>query len=71
VGGSVVYFKDNTWECSIDPDDAFNQARDSTVVATNIINIDTFNPPPTGIPVSQPPRQIRILPLWGLAYVDQ
>lgn len=69
IGGSIVYFKDNTWECSIAADDAFNQARDSTVVATNIINIDEFNPPP-GAPVSQPARRMPIVPRWGLAFVE-
>lgn len=43
IGGSVVYLKDNVWECTVGEDDAFNQSRDSTTVATNIIPIDTAN----------------------------
>jgi hypothetical protein len=46
VGGSVVYFKDNSWECLISADDAFSQARDSTKIATNIINIGIYDRPP-------------------------
>ena len=70
IGGSVVYFKDNTWECTIGPDDAFNQARDSTIVGTNIINIDAYNPAP-GVPVvATPSKKPRVLPRWGLEYVE-
>ncbi len=49
IGGSVVYFKGNSWECSVDADDAFSEARDSTIVATNIININEYAYPP-GMP---------------------
>ncbi|MBI4791019.1 MAG: hypothetical protein HY782_28650 [Chloroflexi bacterium] len=70
IGGSVVYFKDNTWECSISPQDAFNQARDSTIVGTNIINIDEYNPAP-GVPVvAMPSKRAPVSPRWGLAYVE-
>lgn len=41
IGGSIVYFQNNTWQCSVSADDAFNQARDSTIVATNIINTES------------------------------
>lgn len=40
IGGSIAYFANNTWECRITEDDAFNQSRDSTTVATNIIRLD-------------------------------
>ena len=46
VGGSVVSFQNNRWECQIGADDAFNQSRDSTVVGTNIINLDAFGQVP-------------------------
>ncbi len=49
VGGSIVFFQANRWQCSIDPDDAFNQARDSTIVATNIINLDAPGVPPSAL----------------------
>lgn len=42
VGGSVVFFANNVWECTINEDDAFNQSRDSTTVATNIIRLDNY-----------------------------
>jgi len=42
VGGSVVFFANNIWECSFDEDTAFNQSRDSTTVATNIIRLDHY-----------------------------
>ncbi|MBI5305400.1 MAG: right-handed parallel beta-helix repeat-containing protein [Chloroflexi bacterium] len=42
IGGSVVMVQNNLWQCTIDPDKAFNESRDSTVVATNVINIDAF-----------------------------
>lgn len=42
VGGSVVFFANNTWECAVNEDDAFNQSRDSTTVATNIIRLDHY-----------------------------
>ena len=40
IGGSVAYFANNTWECKVSEDDAFNQSRDSTTVPTNIIRLD-------------------------------
>ena len=40
VGGSVVFFANNVWECSMSEDTAFNQSRDSTTIATNIIRLD-------------------------------
>ncbi len=49
VGGSIVFFQNNRWQCNIDPDDAFNQARDSTIVATNIINLDVAGVPPSAL----------------------
>ncbi len=57
VGGSIVFFQNNQWQCSIDPDDAFNQARDSTIVATNIINLDVAGVPPSALlpPATNPP----------------
>ncbi len=42
IGGSVVFFANNVWECAISEDDAFNRSRDSTVVATNIIRLDYY-----------------------------
>lgn len=58
IGGSVVYFKGNTWQCSISADDAFDQARDSTVIATNIINVTASTPLPAirgqEIPIHEP-----------------
>ena len=42
LGGSVVMAQNNSWQCSISADKAFNESRDSTVVATNIINLDAF-----------------------------
>jgi hypothetical protein len=47
IGGSVVYFKNNAWQCEISPQEAFEQARDSTTVGTNIINLETFIAFPT------------------------
>lgn len=47
VGGSVVYFKNNRWECNIDADKAYEQARGSTTVATNILGLESFVEPPT------------------------
>jgi hypothetical protein len=47
IGGSIVYFQNNRWECAVSVDDAFNQARDSTIVATNIMNIDAAGYPPS------------------------
>jgi hypothetical protein len=49
VGGSIVFFQNNQWQCNIDPDDAFNQSRDSTIVATNIINLDVAGVPPSAL----------------------
>ena len=72
VGGSVVFFANNIWECAIGEDDAFNQSRDSTTVATNIIRLDNYlgalNAPridtqPTDTPSSTPPTPS--LP-WGV-----
>jgi hypothetical protein len=40
IGGSIAYFANNIWECRVSEDDAFNQSRDSTTVATNIIRLD-------------------------------
>jgi hypothetical protein len=42
IGGSVAYFANNTWECAINEEDAFNQSRNSTTVATNIIRMDNY-----------------------------
>jgi hypothetical protein len=42
IGGSVVYFANNTWECANSEDTSFNQSRDSTTVATNIIRMDNY-----------------------------
>jgi hypothetical protein len=47
IGGSVVYSKNNTWECTIDANDAFEQARDSTTVGTNLIHLETYTVYPT------------------------
>lgn len=46
LGGSVVMAQKNLWQCTIDADTAFNQSRDSTLVATNIINLDAFGAVP-------------------------
>jgi hypothetical protein len=79
VGGSIVFFQNNRWQCSIDPDDAFNQSRDSTIVATNIINLDVAGVPPSALlppatkappapKQSTPTLQGTALPLgWGAA----
>ncbi len=40
IGGSIAYFANNIWECRVTEDDAFNQSRDSTTIATNIIRLD-------------------------------
>ncbi len=40
IGGSIAYFANNAWECRVSEDDAFNQSRDSTTIATNIIRLD-------------------------------
>ncbi len=69
IGGSVVYFKDNTWECAIAADTAFIQARDSTVVGTNIINVNQFNIPPGMPTIAAPTGRLKVLPDWGLEYV--
>ena len=42
IGGSVAFFANNVWECSISENDAFNQSRDSTIVPTNIIRLDNY-----------------------------
>jgi hypothetical protein len=42
IGGSIAYFANNIWECRVSEDDAFNQSRDSTTVATNIIRLDNI-----------------------------
>jgi hypothetical protein len=46
LGGSVVIAQNNMWQCAINADTAFNQSRDSTVSATNIINLDAFGAAP-------------------------
>ncbi len=40
IGGSIAFFANNIWECNVSEDSAFNQSRDSTTVATNIIRLD-------------------------------
>ena len=42
LAGSISYFQNNRWECTVSADAAFNQSRDSTIVATNIINLDAI-----------------------------
>ena len=63
IGGSVAYFANNVWECTVSEDEAFNQSRNSTTVATNIIRMDNYlgiinapqiNITPEGIDVSLP-----------------
>ncbi len=71
VGGSIVYFQNNRWECAINPEDAFNQSRDSTIVATNIINLDVPGLPPAvaALTVTPPPLATRVKLGW--AFVSQ
>ena len=42
LGGSISYFQNNRWECTVDANTAFNQSRDSTIIPTNIINLDAI-----------------------------
>jgi hypothetical protein len=46
VGGSVINFQANRWECKVNDADAFNKSRDSTVVGTMITNLDAFGQTP-------------------------
>ncbi len=52
IGGSVVSFQNNKWQCTISANEAFEQSRNSTVVATNILNLDAFGP----VPIAPLPR---------------
>jgi hypothetical protein len=58
IGGSIAYFANNVWECRVSEDDAFNQSRDSTTVATNIIRLDNvlgaLNAPAIVLPTITP-----------------
>lgn len=71
IGGSVVFFQGNTWQCKIGEDEAFEQSRDSTVAGTNIIHMETYTPFPkvtewTYMPGLAVPPAI-IVTRWGLA----
>ena len=46
VGGSTVYFKNNRWECDIDANKAYDDARGSTTAVTSILGLDSFVEPP-------------------------
>ncbi len=49
VGGSIVYFHNNTWECDIAEDDALAQARNSTPVQTGVLPLGALSANP-GVP---------------------
>jgi hypothetical protein len=54
VGGSTVFFKNNRWECSIDANTAYEQARGSTTVATTILGLESYvEPTVASLPVPQ------------------
>ncbi len=58
IGGSVVNFQNNTWQCTISANDAFEQSRDSTVVPTNIINLDAFG----AVPIAPAASRVPVVP---------